>query len=95
MDKKLSDIFPWNMNNTVSGQFILCIDRNHTCGEFTLSLLLHNLLLSGRKHVILLLFNHSKEHYESILQKQVQLVALAENIIYCRMWLGCALTSSK
>lgn len=78
MDKKITDIFPWQhaafdptlsttkVANSLSDQMVLCLDRNPSGGDFSFDMLVSSLLVKGAR-VILLAFNHPKQHYELIL----------------------------
>jgi len=87
MDKKITDIFPWQhgpwvdrsavsasndvkASNSLSNQMVLCLDRNPSGGDFSFDMMVYSLLAKGSS-VILLAFNHPKQHYELILHKNV------------------------
>ena len=90
MEKKLTDIFPWNLSDnssasndiknsntiksidTIINKFILCVDRNPSNGDFSFDLLLSS-LLSDDYIVLLLSLNHTIQHYELVLHKNVSL----------------------
>ena len=68
--RKISDFYPWNTENNLMNQFILCLDNNAFSGEFILHETIIKLLKDGQ-NVYVISTNHSRKHYEAILRKNV------------------------
>jgi hypothetical protein len=72
--QKITEYFPWSdsASSACAGQFVLCLDRNSTSGEFSFLYLLLKCIRDGIT-VKIVCCNHSPNHYISILRKNVSL----------------------
>jgi hypothetical protein len=72
---KITEFYPWvdNAKASLLNQFTLCLDANSGSGEFAFVYLLLKLLREG-KAIQLLACNHNRNHYASILRKNVSFV---------------------
>jgi hypothetical protein len=71
--KKISEFFPWSAESNIAKQFVLCLDNNAFSGEFILHETILKLLRDGQS-VYIISTNHTRNHYQSILRKNVSLL---------------------
>jgi hypothetical protein len=61
--------------HSLSNEMVLCLDRNPSGGDFSFDMLVCSMLAKNTS-VILMSFNHPKQHYELILHKNVSSISL-------------------
>ena len=71
MDLKVTDFYPFNAD--LSGKFLTCLDQQSLSGKFVFNLLLLK-YLTEKRPVHIVSFNSSRNHFDSILRKHVQLL---------------------
>lgn len=68
--RKINEFYPWDVESDLNHQFLLCLDNNAFSGEFILHEAIIKLLRDGHS-VYIISTNHSRNHYEAILRKNV------------------------
>ena len=90
--QKISDFFPWSENSfgIALNDFILCLDKLSTSGEFVFLQLLLSRIRTGAT-IRLIACNHSEQHYISILRKNVS-SACADccPLLFIKLYFLCA-----